>query len=109
MRSTLCCGGGVPLPVSASTAGEFEALLAKETLSDAVPLACGLNTRLNVALWPDVTVNGNETPPRVNSEVPKLADETVTLAPVALNVALMVLLWPTMTLPKFSVEGETVN
>lgn len=54
-------------------------------------------------------VSGNETPLRVNSEVPKLADDTVTFDPVALSVALRVLLWPTMTLLKFSVAGETVN
>src|SRR5207249_11147908 len=108
-RSTLCCGGGVPLPLNAATAGELAALLANETLSDAVPLACGVNTTLTVALCPAVTVRGNETPLRVNSEVLNPAEETVTLAPVALNVALLVLLCPTMTLPKLRVAGETVN
>ena len=99
----------MPLPLKASTAGELDALLANETLSDAVPLACGVNTTLTVALCPTVTVSGNETPLRVNSEVLNPAEEIVTLAPVALNVALIVLFWPTMTLPKLRVAGETVN
>ena len=88
---------------------ELDALLADETPSDAVPLACGVNTTLTVALCPTVTVSGNETPLRVNSEVLHPAEEIVTLAPVALNVALIVLFCPTMTLPKLRLAGETVN
>lgn len=51
---------------------------------------------------------GRNNPPRVNSEFVVLADEMVTLDPVADRVAVSVLLLPTPTLPKFSaLELET--
>jgi hypothetical protein len=91
-RSTLCCGGGVPLPVRASRAGESEASLAKDVLAVAVPLACGLNVTVNAALWPAAMVEGRERPLRANSEVLVVAEETVMLEPVALSVAVKLLL-----------------
>jgi hypothetical protein len=39
---TLCCGI-IPEPVTTSTEGEFEALLAKLTFADAEPEVCGAN------------------------------------------------------------------
>jgi len=98
----------VPLPVKDS-AVEFEALLANKTLSEAVPLACGVKVTLNDALCPAGSVKGNESPLKANSEVPTLADETVTLEPVALSVAVILLVVPTTTLPKFKVPGLTAS
>ena len=98
----------MPLPVKDS-AVEFEALLANKTLSEAVPLACGLKITVNDALCPAASVKGNESPLKANSEVPTLADETVTLEPVALSVAVKLLVVPTITLPKFKVPGLTAN
>jgi hypothetical protein len=46
-RLTLCCGGGVPVPVNASTAGEFEALLKNDRLPDATSVPGGVNVTLN--------------------------------------------------------------
>ena len=97
--------GRVPLPVRDSTAGEFEALPAKEALADAVPLACGVKVKVKGALWPAAMVKGNASPLRTNSEVLTVAEETVTLAPVALRVPVKLLLLPTTTLPKAIVVG----
>ncbi len=45
----------------------------------------------------------------MNSELVDVAEETVTLAPVALRVPGRLLLVPTTTLPKFSVVGVRVT
>ena len=45
-RETLWIGVGVPVPLNESTA-EFEALLAKETVPEAAPMACGVNVTVN--------------------------------------------------------------
>jgi len=87
----------------------LEALLAKETLAEAVPLACGVKLTVTGALLPAAIVNGNETPLRVNSELFDEAEDTVTLEPVALKVAGMFAVCPTTTLPKFRVAGLTPN
>jgi len=108
-RLTLCCGGGVPLPVSDTCMVEFVALLAKEAPAEAVPLLCGVKVTLNDADWPDGIVNGSEGPPTANSEVPAEAEDTITLDPVALRVAVMLLLCPTTTLPKLKVAGVIVS
>ena len=85
-RETLWIGVGVPVPLNESTA-EFEALLAKETAAEAAPLACGVNATVNCTLLPAAIVTGKDSPLRVNSELLRLADVTVTLAPVALSCA----------------------
>ena len=61
-------------------------------LAVAVPLACGLKVTVNEALWPAAMVEGSEMPLRANSEVLVVAEETVTLEPVALSVAVKLLL-----------------
>jgi|HubBroStandDraft_4_1064222.scaffolds.fasta_scaffold158437_1 hypothetical protein len=107
-RKTLCIGGGVPVPLNEST-GEFEALLAKETVPEAAPVACGVNATVNCTLLPTAIVTGKDSPLRVNSELLTLADVTVTLAPVALSVAGRFSLVPTTRLPKAKLAGVTVN
>jgi hypothetical protein len=69
----------------------LEALLAKEALAEAVPLACGLKVMVNDELFPTARLKGNEMPLRVNSEVLGVAEATVTAEPVALNVAFKLL------------------
>ncbi len=108
-RSTPCCGGGVPLPVRDWSAGEFEALLAKEALAEGVPLAWGAKITVYDAFCPAAMVNGNESPLRANSEMLGVPEKTVTLEPLALRVAVMLLLVPTTTLPKSKVAGLTPN
>ena len=99
----------MPLPPRVSTAGELEALLRNETASEAVPLDCGVNTTWNAALCPGESVSGKEIPLSVNSDVPKEAEETVTLDPLALIEAGMLALCPTTTLPKLKLAGEAIN
>jgi hypothetical protein len=57
-RLTLSCGGGVPVAVKFSTVGEFEALLANDTLPDAVPVPEGVNVTVNCACCPAGIVTG---------------------------------------------------
>jgi hypothetical protein len=54
-------------------------------------------------------VFGRDSPPRVNSELVLLADEIVTLDPVADNVAVRALLLPRATLPKFNVVALVIS
>jgi len=107
-RETLWIGVGVPVPLNESTAG-FEALLAKETVPEAAPVACGVNVTVNCTLLPAGIVTGNDSPLRVNSELLRLADVTVTLAPVALSCAGRFALVATTTLPKAKLAGVTAN
>jgi hypothetical protein len=78
-------------------------------LAVAVPLVCGTNPTLNDALRPAASVYGNDMPLNLNSELFTVAEEIVTLLPLALSVALIVLLVPTATLPKLKLVGEIPN
>ena len=64
---------------------------------------------MKVAVCPAGIVNGNAGPVSVNSALLTDADVTVTLEPVALSVAVMFLLCPTVTLPKPKLVGATPN
>jgi hypothetical protein len=108
-RDTVCWEALVPDPVKVSTAGVLAALLASETLPDAVPLALGAKVRVTEMLCPAEMVFGRDSPARVNSEFVVLADEMVTLDPVAERVAVSALLLPTVTLPKFKVLALEVS
>ena len=107
-RETLWIGVGVPVPLNESTA-EFEALLAKETVPEAAPVACGVNATVNCTLLPAGIVTGKDSPLRVNSELLRLAEVTVTLAPVALSCAGRFAPVATTTLPKAKLAGVTAN
>ena len=89
--------------------GFVSALLVKEMLPEAIPLLCGANVTVRFALCPVASVSGNETPLRLNSPLVALADETVTLAPLALTVAVRLLFWLTTTLPKSNVVGDKIS
>jgi hypothetical protein len=97
------------VPVNASTTEVVEALLLKEIVPEAVPLLCGVNVTLTCALCPAASAIGNETAFKLNSGLLLLADETVTLEPLALSVAVKLLFWPTVMLPKSSVVGDSSN
>jgi hypothetical protein len=107
--ATLCCGAGVPEPLTDSPTGEFVALLAKEMLADAVPEACGVNLTLKVAVLPAAKVKGKVSPLTENSEPTIPADDTVTGAEVAESVAVWVCVVPTTTLPKLMLDGFTAS
>ena len=90
--------------------GAFDALLANEAAADAAPVAPGVNVTVKATGWLGVTVTGNEMPLIENSEgfvPPKVTDDTVTLAPLAVSVPLAVPLAPTTTLPAAIVMGLT--
>ena len=87
----------------------LEALLLKDALAAAAPLDCGVNLTVNDTVLPAARVVGKESPLTVNSDVLILAPVTVILEPLALSDADRLLLCPTMTVPKFSVDGLTAN
>jgi hypothetical protein len=89
--------------------GDPAALVTNDTLAEAVPVACGVKVSVNVAACPAGMVNGRAGPLKVNSAVLTDAEVTVTLPPVALSVAVMFLLCPTITLPKPKLVGATPN
>ena len=71
--------------------GELDALLAKEAVAEAAPLAPGVKVTVKDTGWLGVTVTGNERPLTENSEAlvpPTLTEDTDTLAPVAVSVPL---------------------
>jgi hypothetical protein len=78
-------------------------------VADAAPLACGLKVKVNAAVCPAAIVKGSAGPVMVNSELLTEAALTVTLDPIALNVAVIFLVWPTVTLPKPKLVGATPN
>ena len=87
----------------------MEALLAKLRLADAEPEACGAKVTVNGAEFPAAMVSGSEIPLSANSVLLKLADDTVTLAPVAVSVPLLAKLVPTVTLPKPRLVGPRAS
>jgi hypothetical protein len=92
--------------------GALDALLANEAAADAAPVAPGVNMTVNATGWFVVTVTGNVTRLIENSEglvPPKVTEDTVTLAPLAVRVALAVPLVPTTTLPTATVVGLTLR
>ena len=108
VRSTECCGAGVPVPVNDWLVGEFVALLVKERLPEAAPLDLGVKVTVKEAEEPAAMVAGREMPDSANS-FEMVFDETVTAAPVAFRVPLSEALEPTTTFPKLKVVGETVS
>ena len=95
----------MPVP-DTLTAGEFDALLEKDTVPVALPLLCGVNVTVSVADCPADSVVGIDRPDNVNSPLFELSDEIVTLAPLAVRVVVKLLDEPTTTLPKLRLVGE---
>jgi hypothetical protein len=96
----------VPIPVRDAVVGEA-ALLLNVSEPVTVPLAFGVKETLYRTLCPAEIVNGKEAPSRTNWELLLASEETVTLAPLALNVMACVLVVPTVTSPKFTGAGAT--
>jgi hypothetical protein len=84
-------------------------LLANESVAEVFPTLFGVNDTFNCTVWPAPIVTGKVAPGRENCALLLAAEETVTLAPVALRVAACVPVSSMSTLPKFSVLGEMVN
>jgi hypothetical protein len=64
---------------------------------------------VNETPWPAAIVRGRDGPFRRNSGLLIVAEEMVTLDPVAVRVVVRLLLAPTLTLPKFKVLALGVN
>jgi len=100
----------VPLPLKNTLTPESDALLFKCADPVTGPLPVGLKATLNVILWPAGIVNGTDAGPlTTNSPLLLKSEATVTLAPVADIVKDLVTVDPTLTLPKFSVQGDTLK
>jgi hypothetical protein len=97
------------VPAKASEVEESAALLLKESAADVFPFFCGVNVTLSETPLPAGIVFGKTAPGRANCELLLDAEEIVTLPPTALKVAVCVAVVPTITLPKLSVAGATVN
>jgi hypothetical protein len=106
---TLCCGGALPVPLTARIAGEFEASLTKLRFPDAAPDADGVNVAVNDAEVPAVMVLGKLMPLTENSLFVVPIDVTVTELPLAVSVPVKLWFSPTTTLLKVIGFGETAS
>jgi hypothetical protein len=112
LRLTVWTAAAVPVPVKVATEGAFDALLANEAAADAAPVAPGVKVTVNATGWLGVTVAGKEIPLIENSEgfvPPRVTEDTVTFAPLAVRVPPAVPLEPVTTLPTATVMGLTLK
>jgi hypothetical protein len=85
------------------------ALLAREMIPDAVPLARGVKVKVSDTLCPAAIVLGKDIPLRMNSGLLEVAEDRIALEPVAVRVEVRALLVPTVTLPKFKAGALEVS
>src|SRR5208283_4046864 len=86
--------------------GMLLALLVTETVPLKGPPLAGANVTLNVALVPAAMLRGVVTPLTLNPDPFAITCETFTVpVPVLVRVACIVLLLPTLTLPKLRLSG----
>jgi hypothetical protein len=107
------------VPESEMVSGEFVALLATETLPDALPAPYGAKVAVKVAACPGARISPEGTPVALKPAPETVTFEIVTLEfPTFVTVAVLVLLLDMFTLPKLkeeelelrrSVEGLTVS
>lgn len=89
----------VPVPLKATVAVEFDALLTSDRLPFTVPEAVGVKLTVNEVLFPAARVRGNVSPLTANEEV-MFACEMVTGAALAVSVSVCDAVLPTLTEPK---------
>lgn len=97
------------MPLRTCDPGEFEALLTKLMLPGEFPVACGAKVTVNEMPCPAGNTIGKLIPLTEYPAPLHAADDTVTLALVAVRVPGNALLSPTSTLPKFIEEGDTAS
>ena len=68
-----------PVPESETTAGELVAVLATETLPEALPGVVGAKVAVKLVVWPAVRVRGSESPLMLKPAPATVACEMVTL------------------------------
>ena len=106
---TVCCVGATPAPVAVKVADEFVALLLTENRVDVEPLLVGLKLTPTETLVPAAMVLGNVRPLKVNSWLVVVAVEIVIGPALAVRVAVLLAVVPTVTLPKLIPLGEMVR
>ena len=107
LKVTLWLAGEVPVPESATTKGEFVALLTTVTLPARLPVEAGTKLTLKEAVCPAARLNGSAIPVVVKPAPLSLICEIETLEfPVLEIVTLWVAVVPVVRLPKASDVGD---
>jgi hypothetical protein len=100
----------IAVPLSATVAGVFGALLTIEIDPLAVPAVCGAYCALKFPLCPGASVIGNAIPLKLNPVPVTVACETTRLAvPVFLSCTVCELVFPVTTDPKLALPGVMLN
>jgi hypothetical protein len=76
-------------------------------LAEAVPVAVGAKVTVKGTLCPAAIVTGKVSPARVNWALLELADDRVTLPPLAVTLPFWLWVVPMLTLPKLMDPGVT--
>ena len=107
LKDTVWLAGAVPVPESATTSGEFGALLTTVTLPGRLPVEVGANVTLKEVDCPAARLRGSAIPPVLKPAPLALTCEMETLElPVLEIVTLCVVLVPVVKLPKLSEAGD---
>ena len=101
-------GVAAPVPLAVSEI-ELELLVKKRILAEVVAAAVGAKVTVKGTLCPAAIVTGKASPLTVNWELPELADERVTLPPVAVRLPVWGLVVPTVTVPKLIETGVSAS
>ena len=109
VRPTVCCLVATPAPVAVNVDEGLVALLVSVKVADVEPLLPGLKFTPTEILFPAAIVTGKVMPLSVNSWLLVVAAEIVTAAVLAVNVAVLLEVVPTVTLPKLKLVGEIVR
>src|SRR5271170_609195 len=99
----------VPVPLKAERVGESVASLAKESVAEGFPLACGVKATLSDTALPTETVNGKGVSRTANCELLLEIEEMVTFPALALSSNVRFSVVPTATSPKLSVAGRMAS
>jgi hypothetical protein len=105
---SMLCWMFAPEPLAISDV-EVELLVKKAMFAEAVPVAVGAKVTVKGMLWPLAIVAGKVIPPSVNSELFELAEDKLTLPPLAVRLPLKDWLAPIWTLPKLMDPGVTLR
>lgn len=83
------CWMVTPEPLAVSKT-DVEVLVKKEMFAETEPATVGVKVALKGRLWPAARVIGKASPPRLKAELVELAEDRVTLPPLAVTLPLWV-------------------
>lgn len=95
-----------PEPLAVCDA-DVELLVKKEMLAELVPVAVGAKLTVYGTLWPAASVKGRGSPLMVKAELLELAEDNVTLPPLAVIAPVWIWVVPIVTVPKLMDPGAT--